>query len=194
MSRDVIVNLGSFDRFTRLIDNGFNGGAGPVREAFLAWGTVYRSFIKRRFTQLSRSGGGGVWKPLAESTIVGRRHGKKGKFKRGRAALNRAKKSGGGQVSLLRDTNQLLTALSPKLGKPGQIQRFIKNGLKVGIGGPAQHKGSRLTIGQLAAIHHFGTRRIPARPIFVRPDRPTVNRMARILDRGIKRARQVSGA
>lgn len=196
MSQNVIIDLGPMKRFEALIKRGFDGtSSGPLKLCFDAWATLYRSEMKQRFMRLSRSGGGDEWPPLKPSTIWARRHGKAGGFKRGRSAHRKAEASGGGQVSILWDTGILLATLNPQFG-PGQIQRRIPNGIEIGIGGSATHPGSRLTVGQLAAIHHFGvpSRGIPARPIFVSPSKATVERMRKALEAAVKMAEKEANA
>lgn len=49
---------------------------GPARDAFRRWAFIYRSWAQERFRTYSR--GGGDWRPLALSTIMGRRMGRAG--------------------------------------------------------------------------------------------------------------------
>lgn len=191
---NVIVNLGPLKRFVETIRQGFETAQGPVAEAFESWGTIYRAAMKKRFLRLSRGNGGGEWPPLAESTIRQRRHGKRGRYKRGRGAMRRAKRSGGGQVSILWDTGTLVSTLDPVFHGRGQIQKVIRGGLKVGIGGPEVHPSGRLTIGKIAQYHQQGLGRLPQRKILVPPDRQTTDRFAKLLDLAIRRAKSRSGA
>jgi hypothetical protein len=195
MSADLKVDIGPILAMRGIVDLGWQSPAGPVGEAFRAWGPIYRSAMRRRFMQLARGGAG--WPPLKYATIVRRRHGKKGRYKRGAAAYKRAKASGGGQVSTLLDTGVLVATLDPVFSGPqaGQVQYSLTDGgLAVGIGGGAQkHKGS-ITVGALAEIHHRGLGHVPARPILVDPDDSTKNTMARALEIGIRKAKEQAKA
>lgn len=146
---------------------------------FRNWGRVYSSFLYERFDKFSK--GGGDWKPLAESTIMARRHGMGGRYKRGRKAYNKAKASGGGQVSILRDTGILLNALDPTMKAPGNRREVTRDGIIVGFGGKDKHPGTDLTIVKLAEYHQTGGGRLPARPIIVEPDTKTMQKLREIL-------------
>lgn len=182
---DVIVNLGPLKRFERIIDKGFDGQSGPVKAAFLAWGPLYRSAMRKRFLELSKGGGGGVWPPLKRATIRNRRGGKLGR--------RIGRRAGSARVSILIDTGMLISTLDPVFHGNGQIQESVLNGLRVGIGGGGSTNGG-ITLGQLAAIHHFGTATIPARTILVDPNLATSNRMAAALEHGIRKAKAEAGA
>lgn len=111
--------------------------------------------MNERFVTYSR--GGGDWKPL--------------KRKRRRGKRNRA--------ALLRDTGTLFAALSTQFsGAPGQLQENLKNGMRVGFGGPARHPGGVITVAELAAVHNFGLGRMPERKIIVDPSKKVLNQMA----------------
>ena len=130
------------------------------RDLKTQWAGLYSTFAKRRFKKFSR--GGGDWAPLRPSTIAGRRKGK-----------------GTGRVaSILWDKyGSLYKALT--LGAPGNLKKDIRGGVRFGYGGGAKHKDGG-TIAGIAHGHQFGNRKrnLPARPIIVDPDQPTVNRLA----------------
>jgi len=68
----VHVNLAPLARFRDVIARDLTGNSdGPVRRAMRQWAAIYRGFLQERFNSFSR--GGGDWKPLARSTILGRR-------------------------------------------------------------------------------------------------------------------------
>jgi len=144
---------------------------------FKTWAQIYRSDMQERFDRYSK--GGGDWPPLAPSTIYKRRHGAGGRFKRGRRAYRRALATGGGQVSVLRDTGMLFAALNPEPGAPGSFEQIIKDGIIVGYGGGAVHPKARISIAELAAIHDQGKGRVPQREIIVEPSRKAVGAMIR---------------
>lgn len=153
--------------------------AQPILLAMLKrWARIYLGFSKERFDRLSKSGGGGEWDPLEESTIRQRRHGKGGQ--RGAKAMRRAAATGGGQVSILRDTYTLYRALEPSIHAVGRWEHVYPSGIEVGIGGADSHPGGEgLTIGRLAEIHQEGQGRVPARPLLVEPNAATIRLMER---------------
>jgi hypothetical protein len=194
MSAEIKVNIGPILAMRGIVDVGWASNSGPIGDAFVAWGKIYRTAMRRRFMRLAR--GGGEWPPLKYATIIRRRHGKKGRYKRGAAAYKRAKASGGGNVSTLIDTGVLVATLDPVFRGEGsgQIQKSIVGGVMVGIGGPAQkHEGS-ITVGALAEIHHLGLGNVPARPILVDPDDSVKQIMARALELGINKAKKQADA
>ena len=137
------------------------------RKVFKQWAIRYRSFVRERFVKFSR--GGGNWKPL--------------KRKRRRGELKRA--------AILRDTGTLFASLDVQFrGKPGQLQESLPNGIRVGFGGPAKHPKAGITVAGLAAVHHFGLGRVPARPIIVDPSSKVIKQMAGDVERDwIKRGK-----
>ena len=173
------------------------GSSAPLDAMFRQWADFYADWSRRRFANLSRSGGGGEWPPLALSTLLSRRPFGKGQGKRkitDQRALMRAMARGAeaegitdistGAASILWDTGQLFGALST--GAQGNITERGGPSITFGIGGPAQHeaRGSvrkAVTIGQLAAYHQEGGGHLPARPILVKPPEgdPIYRRMQR---------------
>jgi hypothetical protein len=91
-----------------------------------------------------------------------------------------------GNVAILRNTGVLFGALT--VGAAGNVREDIRNGIRVGIGGPASHSGGKLTIGQLAAMHNNGEGRLPRRPIIVQPSPDTARRMVQVMTEGMRRA------
>jgi len=82
-----------------------------MRDGFVQAGAIYLGWTRERYVRAAR--GDGTWKPLAASTIRGRRKGR-----------------GKGKPEILRDTGVLLNSLS--LGAPGSIRREIPDGIEVG--------------------------------------------------------------
>ena len=182
----VTVDLSGLRGFARELRSGLRGESGPVRDAVYQWAVRYRAAMQRRFNEFSR--GGGDWPPLAESTIIGRRHGKGGRFKRGKGALARARATGGGQVSILRDTGTLFGALTPAfVGVPGQHQQHIPNGIAVGFGGPAKHPRGVATIAGIAEYHQEGSGKLPKREILVPPSDQLMLAMTGDMERAIRK-------
>ncbi len=142
MPSDVTVDLGPFSRLTHAI----HAVNGPFHQAMLRWAVRYRSFLQKRFVRLSS--GAGEWPKL--------------KHKRKRGKLNGAK--------VLRDTGTLLAAMSPVFSNtPGQLQKRIRRGIRVGYGGPAKHSGSDVSVARIAKWHQTGAGRLPVRRIIVHP-------------------------
>jgi len=165
-------------------------GAGHMRTAMRQWGLRYRSEMQERFDRFSK--GGGDWKPLAASTIRRRRKGKGRTVKVGGTIRTVAK----GTVSILRDIGTLYMALQPQFsGRPGQLQEDIPYGERVGFGGPAAHPKGQLTVGQVAAIHHYGGRngRPPKRTLLVDPSLRTVALMAQDTERALQKIARETG-
>lgn len=169
-------NLDGLDRFGKQVAN---DKSGPMHSMFLQWGKRYLAFVQRRFD--SHSKGGGDWPPLKESTKKRRR---------------------GKVYSILRDTGTLFNALS--IGFPGNLYQRIKDGIRVGFGGPARHtirivknkktkqktpiqKGVPPTIKDLAVIHDEGRGRVPKRQILVEPDDAVKKSMQNDLKRALDR-------
>jgi len=93
----------------------------------------------------------------------------------------------GKTVSILRDTGTLFNSIAPTLsGKPGQIQLDIPFGVRVGIGGPAQHpEGEGKTIAEIAEMHQTGGAHLPKRTIFVAPSKQALDQMSQGMERAI---------
>jgi hypothetical protein len=170
----------------------------PVAAMFNQWASVYSVFTIRRYNRNAR--GGGDWAPLALSTINARRDaapsavagirkrekqirsGRGGSLgpqflardtKRGSLNLVRVAR----KASILIDTGILRNAV--QAGAAGNKITNIPGGIRYGfsaMGHAGKGKGRPMTVGRLATIHHFGSRRIPARPILVRPDAATLRR------------------
>lgn len=141
--------------------------AGFVKIALKQWAAIYRGFVQERFDKFSK--GGGNWKPLAPSTIAGRRKG-----------------GGVGLVAtILRDTNTLYAALDPGTLKPGAIEQHTNFGVTVGYGGGDRHPEGQVSIADIAGWHDQGTNRIPQRQIIVPPDDKTIRLMSNAMERAM---------
>jgi len=157
-------------------------GSRATRKILTSWSTRYKRSSHARFRLLSQADGGGVWKPMAESTKRQRRHGRGGGHKRGTQAYRKAIASGGGQISLLWDTGLLRTALDPSgQVKPGGLLEFTDTNVLVGFGGPAKHGEDDFTIAQLAEWHHYGgtNGRPPKRELLVEPTEDVKSEMVK---------------
>ncbi len=163
----VTVNLRKLKRFSDVMDRDFRqSGNGPIRKALNQWAFRYRSFSRRRW--LDQSKGGGAWPALKPATVARRR-----------------KKSD----KILIDTATMLGGFTPMFsGKPGQVQKDIKFGVNVGVGGSAKHPSGQITMGELYKIHHFGLGRVPVRTLVVEPDSKTVDGMVKDMRRGLRKA------
>ena len=164
----VKVDLRGLEKFDEIINKDLRkGGNGPIRAAMKQWAARYRGFVQRRFVKFSR--GGGDWQPLKNK----RRRGKKGK------------------AALLRDTNTMFAALDPQFQrKPGQLQKDVPFGIKVGYGGGGSHPISSLSVTKLAELHQTGEGNLPARQMIVEPDQQTVKGMAADMQRAMGKLAQ----
>ncbi len=165
---DVKVDLSGLKRFSKSVESDLRkSGNGPIRKAIKQWGFVYRSFVQERFDTFSK--GGGDWKPLAVSTVKAKGHG-----------------------VILKDTNTLFTALEPTFKrKPGQLQKDIPFGVRVGYGGEAdkKHPSSKSkSVADIAGFHQDGGPNLPQREIIVSPDTTTIKRMQQLMQIALKKA------
>lgn len=130
-----------------------------LRKAYNQWGTRYLAETRREFVK--NSNGGGEWPSL--------------KRKRKRGSLSKAK--------ILRDTGTLFKALS--VGSPGNLYLDIKNGKRVGFGGPSNHPSGRASIADIARFHQTGQGSLPIRAILHRPSQKLIVQMLGDLKRAI---------
>ena len=197
---------------------GGGGGGGSATAAggenpFEKWRTqaakVYGEFSAKRFNRFSR--GGGDWPALAFSTIRARaaadreRKGKGGGSAGGfgsRESFGRVKKGArkgplgasallaatGRTVSILHDQGMLMSAV--RYGRPGNRVTRLPNGIQYGFD-ETPHPGG-VTIGQLAAFHHFGRGHNPVRRILVQPDSVTSDLIRKQLELAVGRAIAIS--
>lgn len=173
------VPLPKLQRFAKAIESDLRmSGNGPIRAALRQWAVRYSSFTRERFLNYAR--GGGDWKPLAASTIAGRRKG-------------RGKKKGAPpKVSILIDTGLLIGSLDPRFAaKPGPVTSDIPFGVRVTAGGTNQHSKG-ITFAKLVAIHHHGIGRVPQRKIIVFPSASVIAGMKSDMVRAIGRLKSDS--
>lgn len=160
----VSVDLSGLQQFGQQVDDGLRNGTGPFKAMYEQWAARYRAFVQERFDTFSR--GGGDWRPL--------------KYKRKRGSRERA--------SILRDTNTMFRALNPTFqGQPGALQQHIPYGIEVGFGGNAMHPSTqgKITVAELARIHHLGLGHVPARTIIVDPSAQVVAGMVKDAERAV---------
>lgn len=143
-SRFVNLNLKPHRRFRAALRAEIDG-KGKANDLLTEWGRRYFSYLRDRY-RVNR-GGGGDWPPLKESTL-------KSKEKR---------------LGILYVLGAIFNAL--RIGAPGNRFTKIGFGVQCGVGGPARHPGTDLTIAQLAMIHNNGRGHVPKRQILYRPDR-----------------------
>jgi len=188
-----IINIKGLENMSQEIRQGLSSGSpSPMRGAMKQWAVRYRAAMQSRFDKFSR--GGGNWRGLAESTKDRRRHGKGGKFKRGRRARRKAAASkGGGKISILRDLGQLFAVLTPVFKRlPGQSEKNIPFGIEVGFQGPGRKKTregkrSKATIREVAEFHHAGMGNNPKRELLVDPSADLKGKMAGDMERAIQK-------
>lgn len=179
----VKVNLSGLKRFRAEIDRQLGAGSsdGPVNAALKQWAARYRAFLQRRYVRASR--GGGIWPPLKHPERrrgSGKRVGKQVDTAAGTQKLIRA--------AVLRDTGTLFNVVSPSFtGAPGQLQKKIPFGVRVGYGGPSRHPKARATVADIASFHQVGAGVLPKREIIVPPDTATLQQMAADMDRALKK-------
>lgn len=120
---------------------------------------MYRAFVLRRFDNLSRGGGG--WRRLSPSTVA-------------------AKKS----TAILVDTRLMRLGLATGIGLVRGVEgaRFA---LTIGFIGK-QKRTRKLTVADLASIHHLGLGRVPERRILASPDRDTRARMVAAVTKAVR--------
>ncbi len=162
----VTLSISGLEKFTKQIESDTSPA---LKKTLKQWGARYRGWVTRRFIKFSK--GQGNWPPLKLSTILRR---KKGKGK-------------SGTVAILRDTGQLLQALAPMLGQPGQLERYEGFGVVLGYNDSAMHMGSKVTIGDIAAFHNYGMGNNPVRLILEIPDPETLKKMAEDAERNFSK-------
>lgn len=172
-------NLRKFDHFVSRMKSDRS-----LRPVYKQWGVRYLSWIKKLYNKKARGGtaDGVKWRKLSPATIAGRRAGRTARRKvRGGGR----RKRGPSQYSILIDLGILVKALTP--GKPGNLFKYIRHGVRVGFGGPAKHPGGKATIRDLAVFHDQGEGRLPKRQILHKPDAKFQKMMRRTLAKGIDR-------
>jgi len=162
----------------------FSTGGQELTRVFKQWGVIYSAYVRRRFVENSRGGGG--WPDLAEST-------KRGRARR-KAASKQVKREGGKLVimqptgrkfAILRNTGVLYNALSP--GVSGNLTEIKRDGVVFGFQ-DQPHGGDKATIRDIATWHDLGMGRNPKREILVAPDAATKERLLARLGNGFKMA------
>jgi len=186
------INVAGLEHMSKEVRDGLRSAKpGPMRDALKQWAVRYRAAMQSRFDKFSK--GGGSWPGLADSTKARRRHGHGGKYKRGHRAYAKAKATGGGMISILRDTGQLFAVLTPVFKRlPGQSQKDVPFGITVGFQGPGRKKirgggTSKATIREVAEFHHAGMGRNPKRTLLADPSDDLKKQMAGDMERAIER-------
>lgn len=171
----VQINLSGLQRFSAQVDAGLRDGNGPFKAMYEQWAARYRGFVQERFDTYSK--GGGDWKPL--------------KYRR------KHKRGAKERQTILRDTNTMFRALNPTFqGQPGALQQHIPYGVEVGFGGSAIHPKTegKITVAELARIHHLGLGKVPARPIMVDAPQKVIDAMTRDAERALARVQDAQGS
>jgi len=170
-------DLRRFDKFRKSVTRAEKNAI--LQPVFKKWAVRYLAWTKRLFVKNSQ--GGGEWPALKPSTIAQRRAGRtRQKRKRGRGYRKRGPAS---KVAILRDTGTLFKALS--LGAPGNLFKYIRNGCRVGFGGPAKYPDGKATIADIAKFHNAGKDKLPKRQILHKPDDTLTRQMMQDLKTGI---------
>jgi hypothetical protein len=144
-------------------------GGGKADDLLTTWARRYFAFLREKF-RTNRSGAGS-WPPLSPNTVAERKP----------------------RIGILHVGGSIFNAL--RIGSPGNLFQKIHFGVRCGVGGPAIHPGTNLTIAELALIHNAGRGNVPKRQILYVPDRPLARllrqdtaRMMRRLARDAQRA------
>ena len=132
----------------------FRRPRGEVKQAMDEAGKIYVTFVLREFDKNSRNGG--KWKKLNPKT-------------------SERKKSS----AILVDKRVLRTGLATSIFIKIQVNPRVAVVAK--FGGTKRHRAAKMTIADLATIHHMGLGNVPARKILVTPDRATLGRMSKKL-------------
>lgn len=157
---DVRVDVSGLQRMV----SAMTVGSPLIRVVYKRWAARYRSFAQERFDTFSK--GGGDWPPLKPATVRRRRRGRRKKAAR---------------AAILADTGTLKAALNPVFtGKPGQLQKDLVNGIRVGFGGPGRYPDGT-SIADIAGFHQVGAGNLPVRRIIVDPSRGVLDDMGRDL-------------
>ncbi|MBQ2622296.1 MAG: hypothetical protein IJF84_13235 [Thermoguttaceae bacterium] len=163
---------------------------GLKKKIMRLWAKRLRAFLLREFDTNAR--GGGKWEPLKRPRPEPRTD-----ISTENAEQVSISKHFSSQ-SILIDTGALRMAINPTGHNAGGLEEIKSEGLgfkttlSVGWGGEDKHpprEGStvnpHITIGELAVIHHFGNSNLPARPLLVQPDTPTVAGLTTIAEKEI---------
>jgi hypothetical protein len=144
----IIVNLSALKKWGKEVQS-----SERLTVVYKKWAVRYRAFLQKRFDAASK--GDGTWKPLADSTIAGRRK---------------------GSSTILRDTGVLFAALTPTwVAPPGSVNELIDGGVRVGFGGSESHPGGLVTIADIAGFHQDGGGNLPKREIMVDPPQAVID-------------------
>lgn len=178
---DVVFDMRGFQRMETILRN----HSGPFQDMFTQWGSRYTAFTRRRFQRNAR--GGGDWAPLKASTLKSRRGGTRRKTRSPRALTKTTTRGSAKKVSILIDNGILFNALT--VGAPGHLLEVRGDHVRVGYDN-SSHGSDSFTIADLAMTHQEGNpgNNLPARPIFVEPDKATVDGMMRDTKRAVQTA------
>ena len=150
MSEFVKVDMKGMEKYGSIIRRDLQSpsSTGLIRRAIRQWALRWRSFQQLRFSTFSRGGGG--WKALKKSTIRSRRKGR----------------TSGTPTILWDKLGSMFKALAPAFSnRPGQFEKGVINGIRVGFGGPARHPDGPATIADIATFHHEGAGHLPTRRV-----------------------------
>lgn len=157
---------------------------GPMQRALKRAAARYLGWIRKRY--LAASKGDGTWPPLSNATKMARIYARKTLFREFKRRLKRAKGdartqrarrrdvASGMRFEILRDTGTLFNSLSQ--GKPGAVEQFIPNGIRVG------------TAIKYGKYHQEGGGRLPKRAFLVPPEGRILDEITKELQRGMDEA------
>ena len=156
------------------IRHGLTNRNGIVWRAFSDAVDRFESYIRGRFDRLSRYGGLGQWPPLRRSTVRQRLSTGRGviSMRQARGRTTAAAVGGGKVVQILYETGKLRESL--ELTGTGHIRTNIPGGIRV---------GSR---DRTIKYHQYGTRKMPARKVYVPPPPEVAKKMGEDVAVGVR--------
>ena len=159
----VTIDLRGFKRFQRILKS----NRGEVTEAYNDWAKYYAEFTRKRFNRMSR--GGGSWRRLKPATIRAKR--REG-WPWPKRILIRSKK--------MRDS------LRPRFIRRTSTVKKRGIGMEISYGTKLKYRGGP-RVSQVMKYHQMGGGNLPRRKIFINPDAETQKKMAKRMERAMKK-------
>lgn len=154
----------------------------PMRAAMAAASRAVMRFEHSRFR--SASGGDGTWPDIAMATKLSRLR-RQAKGSGSKARITKAL-AAGQHLPILSDSGTLESGLF-EAGGPGHFQSIDESGVSEGVSG-GTHPRFKGSVGFLATIQHYGSGRVPARPVMAMPDQTCFTAIGGLLTGGAQAA------